>query len=394
MMNGKTIRRRGSPLAMLGALVLVWIGARATMWENPFAPLPDALPSLLADKSPAKRQPLALPAPMTPQTIEVSRNSAGGIGNQLAFVRFSALGTAHIRFGNDRGPFRSTPADRSTLTPYLAAGHQLLLARAYSLTSTSVGFEMGATGNRESTPPFALPVGTPSAKTSLDRWSLDRWSLDAWAFWRQGSGTPAIAQGRAPIYGASQAGATLNFRLAPSLRQDPRLYARAYRALVAEGESELAAGVSARPFAAIPLRAHAEVRITDNAFGAEVRPAAFVTTEFPPQSLPLGIVTEVYAQGGYVGGKTPTAFADGQITTMREVREFKLNDRQRAKLSVGAGTWGGLQEDAKRLDVGPSMRLDVTIGKVPARLSVDWREQVAGDASPGSGVAATLSTRF
>jgi hypothetical protein len=40
------------------------------------------------------------------------------------------------------------------------------------------------------------------------------------------------------------------------------------------------------------------------------------------------------------------------------------------------------------------MRLDWSLGDVPARVSVDYRQQVAGDAEPGSGVAATVSTRF
>ena len=64
------------------------------------------------------------------------------------------------------------------------------------------------------------------------------------------------------------------------------------------------------------------------------------------------------------------------------------------RLSLGAGSWGGIQRDASRLDVGPTLRLDLTVGEVPARVSVDWRERVAGDAAPESGVAATLSTRF
>jgi hypothetical protein len=40
------------------------------------------------------------------------------------------------------------------------------------------------------------------------------------------------------------------------------------------------------------------------------------------------------------------------------------------------------------------MRVDLTIGEVPARISLDWRERVAGDAAPDSGIAATISTRF
>jgi hypothetical protein len=45
-------------------------------------------------------------------------------------------------------------------------------------------------------------------------------------------------------------------------------------------------------------------------------------------------------------------------------------------------------------DLGLWQRLDVTLGAVPARVSLDWRERVEGDAGPGSGAAVTLSTRF
>jgi hypothetical protein len=45
-------------------------------------------------------------------------------------------------------------------------------------------------------------------------------------------------------------------------------------------------------------------------------------------------------------------------------------------------------------DLGPWQWLDVMLGAVPARVSLDWRERVEGDAGPGSGAAVTLSTRF
>ena len=64
------------------------------------------------------------------------------------------------------------------------------------------------------------------------------------------------------------------------------------------------------------------------------------------------------------------------------------------RLSLGVATWGGAQKDAQRIDIGPTLRLDVTLGDVPARISVDWRERVGGDAGPDSGLAATLSTQF
>ena len=195
--------------------------------------------------------------------------------------------------------------------------------------------------------------------------------------------------GPAPTYGASQAGAVLNFRLAPDSSRDPRAYARIYRALIDQGETEIAAGISARPLAGIPLRAHTELRVTEFQTSTEVRPAAFVTTELPVLHLPLGIRAEGYGQAGYVGGKEATAFADGQVHLMRDLKRFDLG-----AFSIGAGAWAGAQEGAERLDVGPSMRVDLTIAQAPARFSLDYRERVAGDAEPQSGVAVTLSTHF
>lgn len=128
--------------------------------------------------------------------------------------------------------------------------------------------------------------------------------------------------------------------------------------------------------------------------GQTIRPAAYAVTEFPPLTLPLGAQLEAYGQAGWVGGPQPTAFADGQASLTREIDPVGVLTDNALRLSLGAGVWGGAQEDAQRVDLGPTVRLDLRIGSVPARLSVDWRQQVAGDASPGSGVAATLSTGF
>ena len=197
-----------------------------------------------------------------------------------------------------------------------------------------------------------------------------------------------------PIYGASQAGGVLQYRLAPSSRRDPRLYTRAYRALVSRGESELALGASLRPLPRVPVRLAGEVRYTDAAFSETFRPAAYAVTELAPVRLPLGTVLEVYGQGGWVGGPGETPFADGQATVTRPLPVVARLTDERLRLSLGAGAWGGAQRDAQRLDLGPTLRLDLRIGKVPARVSVDWRLRVAGDAAPGSGVAATVATGF
>ncbi|MEO1047204.1 MAG: hypothetical protein AAFW59_02645, partial [Pseudomonadota bacterium] len=223
---------------------------------------------------------------------------------------------------------------------------------------------------------------------------LGRWSLGVWAFGREGSQSAPISEGRVPVYGASQLGANLQYRIAPANPRDPRAYLRAYRALIERPENELAFGVSARPTGAIPVRVAAEIRATENQFGSDIRPAVLAITEVPPVSLPWGFTGEVYAGAGYVGGESNTAFVDGQGAIARRVASFDLRNPDALRVSVGAGAWGGAQRDAHRIDVGPTLRLDMSIGEVPARFSIDYRERVGGDAAPESGVAATLSTQF
>jgi hypothetical protein len=133
----------------------------------------------------------------------------------------------------------------------------------------------------------------------------------------------------------------------------------------------------------------AEVRATRSQGQTEVRPAVIAVTEIAPVALPLGLTGEGYGQAGWVGGRYATAFADGQARVMRE-----LATAGSTRLRIGAGAWGGAQKFAERLDIGPTIEAEFDTGAVVARLAVDYRVQVAGKASPGDGVAVTLSTGF
>ena len=66
----------------------------------------------------------------------------------------------------------------------------------------------------------------------------------------------------------------------------------------------------------------------------------------------------------------------------------------KAELRLGGGAWGGAQDGAKRVDVGPTATLDLPVGGVNTRLSADYRFRVAGDAAPDSGAAITFSAGF
>jgi hypothetical protein len=382
-------RWRGGPLVMLALLLTGWSAGRAVLWENPFAALASSL------DMPALAVPLALPAlPNAPDAL-TARGPAGTATLPLLPPRADG-GAAQAPPLMLAGSFwRGSARPGAGNDPRLATAHYMLWVAALRdpllRAPMRAGFGTVSLADEQAVSPPFLPSSTIPATAAA---SGKRWSVDAWAFWRQGSDAAPISLGRVPIYGASQAGAVLQYRLAPGSRRDPRAYARAYRALVRRGESELAVGASARPLGRVPLRAAAEVRYTDGAFTNTWRPAAYAVTEFAPQPLPLGTRLEAYGQAGWVGGPNPTAFADGQASVTGEVRRFANRSDNVVRFSFGAAAWGGAQEDAQRIDVGPTLRFDLRVGTVPARLSVDWRERVGGDAGPDSGVAATLSTSF
>lgn len=120
-----------------------------------------------------------------------------------------------------------------------------------------------------------------------------------------------------------------------------------------------------------------------------MRPAVLAVTELAPLDLPFALRTEGYAQAGWVGGRHPTGFVDGQLRIDREVIATGP-----ARLRLGAGAWGGAQEAAGRLDVGPSLSVDLRGSAIPARFSLDYRHRIAGNAHPERGIAVTLSTGF
>jgi hypothetical protein len=383
---GHHVRTKGSPLVMLGLLLAGWCGVRVMWWEYPFAPAAQAYttqpqparsegPPAWAEFAPFARY---VPLPETPFAW-VAPSSAFMHGAGAGLWR-PATAPVTTRYAGARGA--AVPAPATIWLPGALAGFSLPPGERRGAAALSPD------ERAPSPPPPFLPPSLAAAAPP------GRWSLDGWAFWRQGSDAAPVSQGRVPVYGASQSGTILQYRLAPASRYDPRLYLRAYRALVVNGENEFALGTSLRPLAAVPLRVAGEVRYTDAAFGTAVRPAGYVVTELPPVRLPYGTQLEAYGQGGWVGGPASTWFADGQASVTGPIRLVDRLSRNALNLSLGAAVWGGAQKDAERLDIGPTLRLDMKLGKMPTRVTVDWRQRVAGDASPDSGVAATLSTQF
>ncbi len=224
-----TAGRRGGPLLMLALLLTAWTGARALWWENPFAGIEEVFSAPIAGTPPV---PAMASSAADLLVAEVQRDAAG-LGLPVLSVA-AASGWASSGLGRARQP--------GPIDPQFAAAHQLLWRaglRDAGLrfgSARSYGPETFALPER---PPFLPPARRPATANGGGRWSVD-----GWAFWRQGSDAAPISQGRVPIYGASQVGAVLQYRIATTAARDPRLYARAYRALVPRGEQELALGAS------------------------------------------------------------------------------------------------------------------------------------------------------
>lgn len=379
------LAHRGGPLIMLLVLIAAWVGLRVLWWEDPFAPAAaardGALSAALAPRS------LAAPELLTGMAFPAVAYDPVAAGLPLPGTQATAARRAY-----------QPPAPRPRRLLAYAPAPTLRLPGISAVPHLPPGGPRPAAppalaARAQEQPPFlaaARRVPGPAAATP------DRWSLDVWSFYRKGSeaGVP-VSQGRVPTYGASQMGAVLQYRLAMLGGRAPRLYLRGYRALVEGGETEAALGASLRPLPKVPLRLAAEARYTIPEVGEdELRPAAYAVTELAPVPLPLGTRFEAYAQGGWVGGRNRTYFADGQASVTREIGFARRMSQEALRLSLGAGAWGGAQKGAQRLDLGPTARVDFHVGRVPARLSVDWRQRVAGDAAPGSGAAATLSAGF
>lgn len=380
---------RGQPLAALIAVLVGWTGGRATSWEPPAfaAPQPATARFLQAPtadfRGSPEENPVAGPQswaspsaffdPRAYRILPPPVLLAGSrLGQAIVLSDASIMGGRATEAGLRSPPRLSGPAElygRDWLPPGQFADSPAPRFFAPELAQAGDG-----------APPLILPPPRPR-----------RWSADAWALLRGGQGGAALSPGALPAtYGASQAGAVLRYRLAPSSPLRPAAYMRTTSSLGQYRETAAALGLSARPFPRVPLVAALEGRLTEQLGERRLQPAAFAYSELPVVALPAGLRGEAYLQGGYVGGRFATLFADGQVRIDRGLWQSGPVEAR-----LGGGLWGGAQRDAARLDAGPSAAIALPLGRGTfGRVAVDWRFRVAGDAAPDSGPAVTLSAGF
>jgi hypothetical protein len=210
--------------------------------------------------------------------------------------------------------------------------------------------------------------------------ALGRFSGSAWALFRPDSAGAALGTGG--TLGGSQAGVRFFFEPGP---RGVALTARisAPVAMRTGREASIGIGVRGRLVGILLERRIALDRGARNAMSitgyggvSDVR-------------LPYDLRLEGYAQFGVVGARNRDGFVDGAFGIAHRLARLG-----RAELYGGAGLSGGAQPGVARVDIGPEL-----IGKVPIagetmRLTLGWRERVAGNAAPGSGPSLSIGFGF
>jgi hypothetical protein len=407
--------RRGHPLVALGMMLTAWVSLRVAVWHEAanaafhrgVAQSIGALPSRetgLADASgttpraeslqmaaftpwPATGRPFAAvfaPVPIAPFGESGAKGSPSAIASSSATPAALAQAAPPAEGGwfgySIAAPSSTSPSERQDIRSGRRSAWFLSLLHHDGGGSTA---HLAGPGGNEA--PAAPAAAQPPRATG-------RWSGDSWYLVRHGgAAAPPASAGPIPAtYGADQTGAVLRYALS---RQDPHhlaAYGRVTSALNGTVDSEIALGLQGRPIASVPVVALGEVRVSRRADGVHLRPSVMAVTQLPTVPLAFGAQGNLYLQGGYVAGPYATAFIDGQVHFDR-----RLTAIGKGELLIGGGGWGGAQKGAARLDLGPEASWRFGLGhKAGARVSVDYRFKVAGDAEPPSGPALTLAAGF
>jgi hypothetical protein len=342
----------GRPLRFLGLCVVGWTATRViVLW--PTIDSPEALRrAVLPIAAEHSTKP---PAVMAPPVETAAVNPA----NVVAILRSVRLVP----------PYRSAvPVFRRQPDP-----DRIALAMVGLLS-------FGPSQPVETTPELVMTLPMPGACLAAPPVG-SRWSGSAWLLLRDGRGiAPGLNGGQ---LGGAQAGARLAYTIDEARRL--LLVARVAAPLKGIGR-EASVGVEWQP-TRLPVKLVVEQRIAlDRSHGG---PAIGVVGGTGPAPLVSGFDLATYGQAGAVSRARIEPFAEGAARISRTIATSG-----RLRVDLGAGIWGGAQREAARLDIGPSLGTTVPLGKRSFRLSLDWRERVAGSARPGSGAALTLGSDF
>lgn len=381
MMTRRADARRDAPaLRFLLLCVGGWIAVRIMIVWNPvIAPSPDPVPMSWAVPSPFAASDSV---PDRVPRVDAAPSRAAASPHRHASRAFAVPGA--------RSADASVPSRAEPLSGGFAANrHSLRLTLMARLLPPPAGggarSALGAGG------PAWFPLA-PAARAEPGqgrpfwlRRQLSSWSLGSWLYLREGSGNTPETIGGASQLGGSQAGIRLAYGFGDTGRI--RAYGRATIALQRPQQRELAFGLAFAPLVQLPVDVAIEQRV---AAGKEGRTALALMASggVSDIALPAGFRLDAYAQAGVVGARRRDGFADGAI-----VVDHRLGSEE-TSLRLGALAAGAVQPGAARVDVGPRLTLRLPDVGEGSRIALDWRQRVAGDARPESGLALTLASDF
>lgn len=355
-------------LRFLALFLLGWIGVRAAL---PFMGL------LWSDAILAK--PMAgRGMPVTPATMKIEAAS-------------SAQGEAPVFLPEDENLL--TALDRGRRRVAVTVVRSQSVKHHESAVMSAASAEMDQAGDD---PSLALQLsgGPPAlAAGGVMRMAADKqsrtagWSISTWLFLRDNL---ARSSGSLPVageLGGSQAGVRAAYALDGAGRVD--VYGRMSAALAHLQQSEVAVGVSAAPIAGVPIRVAAERREKIGRDGRSAM-AVMLVGGVSGETLPANFRLDAYGQAGVVGVNRRDAFGDGAVVVDRAINM----EKEARSLRIGVVAAAAAQPRVERLDIGPRLTLPVPqIGK-GARLALDWRQRVAGNALPKNGASLTIGADF
>lgn len=352
----------GRPLRFLALVGGGWLGMRVLSLWYVTGSLPEAVRGVIpaAAGTVIAATPAASPGVLAPE----ARASA------QAFRVASAASGVSMSAGLG-APSLSTPAAGPRATPVDPVRVQLALLALTRIAGTAI--DQPSNGSAAASPGSEI-VMMPFRPGSTSRVSVSAWMI---ARGGGGAGTGSLA----PQLGGTQGGVRVDYALGRGIAATGRLAAPA-----AGAGREASVGVAWRP-ARVPLRFVAEQRFALD--GGRSGPALGVSGGVSALRLPAGFRIDGYGQAGAIARAGIERYVDASVRTARPVAELAG-----VTIDAGGGAWGGAQRGVARLDIGPSIGAIVPLARSRLRLSLDWRQRIAGNARPNSGLALTLGTDF
>ncbi|BBD98151.1 hypothetical protein SAMIE_1016520 [Sphingobium amiense] len=344
----------GRPLRFFGVVLAAWVAMRLASHggipADPPAPPPVASVASIAPRLPTV-------GPLSPVSV-TAHAPATALRPSPRLAPIVARS-----FAGDGGPLDFTHGSQS----FAGRHHGGLSER---LADFAPGAGIAAV-------PLAPPPD-PQARTP------GRWRGSAWMLWRPdgGAGEGAVPAGR---LGGSQAGVRIDYDLTPATTSRLAAYARLSSALRQPAAPEAALGLTFQPSRTLPVSLAVERRAALGDGGRNAI-AAMIVGGFGPTPILPGVEATGYAQAGIVGLRRKDAFIDGKASLAAPIGGTPLR--------LGGAVSGGAQPGVSRLDIGPEASLPLPLPGIPTRLSFEWRQRIAGDARPRSGLALTLGADF